>query len=160
MSPSDWSSSASREPPCSTSAYRIDTRPRALPDSLGWIALPSTLVLHPTKQSNLQVYASADSTVLEMWVSPEPSASLMTLVHSKLQTEAQCRITVGSRFALVTPFLMTDSSQQRVRHAAIVNAVVLEGVTLNFLVGSPTDSGRSVLLGVLTHLQQREFPAQ
>ncbi|HKE89459.1 MAG TPA: hypothetical protein VKB45_03915 [Gemmatimonadales bacterium] len=103
------------------------------------------------------MYLGADSTRLEMWVSPEPSATLMTLVHSKVQTEPQCRITVGSRFALVSPFEIGDPGNPRVRHAAIVNAVLMEGVALNFYVDSPTDPGRGELLGAVAHLQLREF---
>jgi hypothetical protein len=32
------------------------------------------------------------------------------------------------------------------------------GLALNFLLYSPSDSGRSVLLGTVAHLQLHEFP--
>jgi hypothetical protein len=158
ITPSDWSSSASREPPCSTSDYRGDTRQHALPDSLGWIALPGSLTLQPAEQSNILVFIGGDSTRVEVWVTPEPSAALMTIAHLKLQTEPQCRITIGGRFALVSPFAVSDSGQRPVRHAAIVNTLLSRGLALNFLLYSPSDSGRSVLLGTVAHLQLHEFP--
>jgi hypothetical protein len=160
ITPSDWSSSASREPPCSTFAYRGDTRQTALPDSLGWIALPGTLTLQSAPQSNILVYTSPDSTRVEISVTPGPSAALMFATHLAVRTEQPCQITIGGRFALVSPFEVIGSGQRPVRHDAIVNTLLSQGLALNFLVDSPTDSGRSVLLGVVRHLQLRERPAK
>jgi hypothetical protein len=160
ITPSDWSSSASREPPCSTFAYRGDTHDIALPDSLGWIALPGTLTLQSAKQSNILVYTSLDSTRVEISVTPGPSAALMIATHLEVRTEQLCQITIGGRFALVSPFEVIDSAQRPVRHDAIVNTLLSQGLALNFLVDSPSDSGRSVLLGFVRHLQLRELPAK
>ena len=153
ISPSDWSSSASREPPCSTSAYTGESRSFELPGSLGQIALPVTLTREPVDRSSSEVYVGADSSRVELWVSPEPAAGLMTSSTAKLRLESPCRITVGGRFALVTPFQLADSGMKTFREAAIVNALPLPGIALNVMISSPTLAGRSALLDAVAHVR-------
>lgn len=157
LTPADWSSSAASEPPCSTAQQQGQLVSYDLPNSVGQIALPATLIPRPTSRPSLQEYLSSDSTRVQVWTSTEPSGGMMASTRLKVRGEPGCRITVGGHFALVYRFQTLDSTMRPVRYGAIALAYPLEGVAINVLIESPMASGRDALLGAVSNLRVHEI---
>jgi hypothetical protein len=156
ITPSDWSSSASTQPPCVTSAPEGEVNTWQLPDSIAQLALPAVFLPNPSGRSDIRDWVAADSASVEVWVTPEPAATLMAKSKRQPALEPFCRITIGGHFAPVVPFhVVSDSVPSRIWYAAMVSTVPYKGVALNITIQSPSPAERDLLLGFVAGIRFR-----
>ena len=128
----------------------------ALPDSLGTIRLPPGAVSEPLGSNpDGRKFILEDSTVLEIWVTPEPAAGLAATGGTGTGTVRSCDTRLG-RFAGTVTRASLGSPNHASVFVGLLNIILDQKHALNVAVTTATGPSRDAILNeVPTFLQLR-----
>ena len=128
-----------------------------LPDSLGTIPLPPGTVAGPLGNNpDGRQFILEDSTLIELWVTPEPVGGLMASSQVRLSASTNCRATIGGRPTVINRLEFTKPGGTiPSAYVGIANIVLDSTHTINLTVTTATASSRDEALRFLTLLRIR-----
>jgi hypothetical protein len=125
-----------------------------LPDSIGSLALPAGTVPQPLgKNPHGQHFVLEDSTVVEIWVTPEPVASFMT-DGAQLKVTHRCQALVSGLAATVTR-LELGAPGHASEFVGLLSVVVDTNHAVNITVSTATMASRDEMLAIVARMQLR-----
>jgi hypothetical protein len=127
-----------------------------LPDSVGRIRLPPRAVSEPLGSNpHGRKFILEDSTVLEIWVTPEPAVGLAATGGTAAETVQSCDTRIGRFTATVTRAALGSPNQASV-FVGLLNIILDQKHALNVAVTTATAPSRDAVLNeVPTFLQLR-----
>ena len=128
-----------------------------LPDSLGTVRLAPLTVAGPLGTNpHGRKFILEDSTVIEVWVTPEPVMSFMSTGQVGQSAYASCRTTIGGKPAFVTRIALTKSGGTVPSvFVGLTNITMDSTQTINVAVTTATAASRDDALRLVTLLHFR-----
>ena len=125
--------------------------PFILPDSVGSLRVPPLTTEEPLgRNSHGRRLILEDSTIIHVWVTPQPAAGLSMSGPGRVEGVRNCETQVSGHLAIVSRFTVVPRATPR-EYMGMMNIVLDDSTSANFTISTATVASRDMMLGVVAH---------